>query len=69
MFFCVISFVAESALPRLDKAASSAKVTSAETESSSSTVVESDSSANSNSPTTSSHYLFHFLFHTNRLCD
>lgn len=54
MFFCVISFVAESALPRLDKAASSAKVSSAETESSSSTVVENDSSTNSNSPTTSS---------------
>ncbi|MBP5470745.1 MAG: hypothetical protein J6Z11_16055, partial [Candidatus Riflebacteria bacterium] len=53
MFLCAISYSAESALPRLDKAASSAKVSSSETSASNSTVVDKDSSEINNSTSSS----------------
>lgn len=53
MFFCVLGFTAESALPRLDKAASSAKVSSSASTASNSTVVEVESDGINNSPTSS----------------
>ena len=53
IFFCVLGFTAESALPRLDKAASSAKVNSASSNTSNSTLIDNDSSEVYNSPTSS----------------
>ena len=54
MFFCVISFTAESALPNLNKAASSANTNSSVSGDNNSTIVDTKSALNLNSSTTTS---------------